>query len=160
MESIQAKSLWGGSEFKRKLHLVVWSKITQARSKGGLGIRNIREMNDTLLFKWWWRYGVEKEALWRKVINSKYKPNSSCWLPNSDLPRKASTIQRDIIHSKVRNPDMHNLFNNNATIKVGDGKHTLYWLDSWLGNQSLAELFPPQSSQELKRVYSCMGLQP
>lgn len=30
-------------------------------------------MNEALLMKWWWRYGTEKESLWRKVIKSKYK---------------------------------------------------------------------------------------
>lgn len=33
---------------------------------------------------------------------------------------------------------MQSLFMNNTKIKV-----TLFWLDSWLGNQSLAEAFPP-----------------
>lgn len=32
---------------------------------------------------------------------------------------------------------------NNAKIKVGDGKQTQFWLDTWLGNQSLADAFPP-----------------
>lgn len=67
IEGIQANFLWAGSNLKRRLHLVTWSKLTQGRGSGGLGIRNIREVNDTLLMKWWWRYGMEKNALWRKV---------------------------------------------------------------------------------------------
>lgn len=143
LESIQAKFLWGGSELKRKLHLVGWPKITQAKSNVGLGIKNIKEMNDSLLLKWWWRYGMEKEALWKKVITTKYKANPSRWFPNSNLPRNASTIWKDIINTKVRNPFMHSLYMINTKIKVGDGKLTLFWLDPWLGNFLLAEAFPP-----------------
>lgn len=110
---------------------------------GGLGIRNIKDMNDALLFKWWWRYGMERNALWRKVINAKYKMKGSNWIPNSDLSKKVSCIWKDIMQTKERNPRMYTIFLNNAKIKVGDGSSTLFWLDTWLGNQSLAEAFPP-----------------
>lgn len=73
IESIQAKFLWGGSDLKRKIHLIAWPKITHKKACGGLGIKSIRDMNEALLMKWWWRYGTEKESLWRKVIKSKNK---------------------------------------------------------------------------------------
>lgn len=43
------------------------------KDKGGLGIRRIKQMNVSLLLKWWWRFGKEKNALWRKSIAAKYK---------------------------------------------------------------------------------------
>lgn len=81
IESIQAKFFWGGSVLKRKPRMVAWSKITQKRKCGGLGIRSIKTMNEALLIKWWRRFGVEKDALWRNVIKSKYKMKESCWVP-------------------------------------------------------------------------------
>lgn len=38
---------------------------------------------------------------------------------------------------------MHSLFLNNAKIIVGDGKLTKFWIDAWLGNQSLVVVYPP-----------------
>ena len=41
-------------------------------SSGGLGIRKISLFNIALLRKGLWRFGIEKDALWRKVIELKY----------------------------------------------------------------------------------------
>lgn len=142
IESIQSKFLWGGSDLKRKLHMVAWAKITQGTNSGGLGIRDISYMNDALLMKWWWRYGTEKEALWRQVIKAKYDKGDSNWFPNSDISRKVSKTWKDIIQTKEKNPNMFSLFISKAKIGVGDGKQILFWTNPWLGNQSLADAFP------------------
>lgn len=52
--------------------MVNWDKIKQDKEIGGLGIRVLKEMNEALSLKWWWRFGTEKEALWRRLLNSKY----------------------------------------------------------------------------------------
>lgn len=82
-ERIQATSLWGGSDLKRKVHLVKWEEITRSIANGGLGIRKVRVANSGLLLKWWWRFACESKALWRKVICCKYNIEECCWLPNS-----------------------------------------------------------------------------
>lgn len=97
IESIQARFLWGGADLKRKIHMVAWSKLLQDKSCGGLGIRNIRLLNEALLMKWWWSFGTDKDALWRKVINSKYKFEGSGWIPNMEINKKVSRIWRDIM---------------------------------------------------------------
>lgn len=52
-ESIQVAFLWGGSDLKRKIHLVKWDEVTKRKDKGGLGIRSVKDKNDCLLAKWW-----------------------------------------------------------------------------------------------------------
>ena len=37
------------SDVQKKLHLVKWEKVTKGKEWEGLGVRNIRIMNDTLL---------------------------------------------------------------------------------------------------------------
>ncbi|GMP84150.1 hypothetical protein CsSME_00037782 [Camellia sinensis var. sinensis] len=39
---------------------------------GGLGIRSFVLFNLALLGKWLWRFGVERERLWRTVVEVKY----------------------------------------------------------------------------------------
>lgn len=52
-EKLQARFLWGGTELKKKLHMMKWGEITKSVDQGGLGIRRVREVNDSLLIKWW-----------------------------------------------------------------------------------------------------------
>lgn len=40
-----------------------WKEVTRNKMQGGLGIRRVRDMNDCLLLKWWWRFAYEVEAL-------------------------------------------------------------------------------------------------
>lgn len=79
IERIQANFLWGGCDQKRKIHMVCWNKIKQRKDNDGLGVRGIKEMNSALLLKWWWRFGNEKDALWRKVVCAKYKMDPRLW---------------------------------------------------------------------------------
>ena len=92
IESIQARFLWGGSDLKRKIHLVAWSKLSQSK----LGIKNIKLMNESLLLKWCWRFGMDKSSLWRQVLNAKFNMDGRDWIPKMELNRKVSTVWRDI----------------------------------------------------------------
>lgn len=56
--------------------------MIKPKSCGGLGLGNIEYKNAALLVKWWWRFGDEREALWRKVIADKYGVDNSGWWPN------------------------------------------------------------------------------
>jgi hypothetical protein len=61
-----------GSIEEFKFHLFSWNKIRSPISEGGLGIRNLRLMNQALLGKWLWRFAHKKEAWWRKILVAKY----------------------------------------------------------------------------------------
>uniref|UniRef100_A0A2N9F693 Uncharacterized protein n=1 Tax=Fagus sylvatica TaxID=28930 RepID=A0A2N9F693_FAGSY len=54
-------------------------KICQPLRSGGLGIHNLRLFNQALLGKWLWRFGTEQDALWQKVIISKYDSMQGGW---------------------------------------------------------------------------------
>jgi len=50
----------------------VWSRITEPKEKGGLGIKELRRMNVNLLYKWWWK--VENgTGIWRKIVHKYLK---------------------------------------------------------------------------------------
>lgn len=48
-----------------------WCDVIKPISPGGLGMVNLELKNWALLAKWWWRFRVKRDALWRKVVVSK-----------------------------------------------------------------------------------------
>lgn len=56
LEKIMKKFLWGGSSNTHKFHWVAWNRVTLPKDKGGLGISNLKDVNNSLLAKWGWRY--------------------------------------------------------------------------------------------------------
>jgi hypothetical protein len=45
----------------------------------GLAVRNLKLFNEAYLGKWLWKYGLEQEALWRKVVDRKYNSLEGGW---------------------------------------------------------------------------------
>jgi hypothetical protein len=72
IEKLQRDFLWGGIGEESKYHLVSWAKVCSPIFAGGLGIRNLRMFNCALLGKWLWCFGIEKDAWWRTVVESKF----------------------------------------------------------------------------------------
>ena len=65
---------WQGGSTRKKYHLVRWEKICKSKKKGGLGIKSTREMNFSMLSRWWWR--LDKESgIWQDLVTTKYLRN-------------------------------------------------------------------------------------
>jgi hypothetical protein len=79
IEKIQRDFLWKGLGEDFKFHLVKWDTICSSISNGGLAVRNLKLFNEVLLGKWLWRYSLEREALWRRVVDGKYSSLESGW---------------------------------------------------------------------------------
>jgi hypothetical protein len=76
LDKIRKSFFWQGGGTKKEYHLVKWEKICKSKKKGGLGIKNLRKMNISLLCKWWWRLEKE-EGLWQEIIRYKYLKDKS-----------------------------------------------------------------------------------
>ena len=71
LEIIQREFLWGDMEERRKIHLASWSVICKDKKHGGLGLRHLEGLNQALLGTWLWRFSLERESFWRRVIRGK-----------------------------------------------------------------------------------------
>ncbi|KAG5616819.1 hypothetical protein H5410_016643 [Solanum commersonii] len=65
--------LWqGNGEGEKKYHLVKWEVVTNSKKEGGMGIKNLKVQNQSLLLKWLWRFVSGEQGLWKDVIVSRY----------------------------------------------------------------------------------------
>ncbi|KAH1114716.1 hypothetical protein J1N35_008094 [Gossypium stocksii] len=71
IDKIRRNFLWGRVGSVNKMLRIKWSLICLPKNKGGAGVVDIRFKNKSLLAKWCWRYALEREALWRKIIAAK-----------------------------------------------------------------------------------------
>lgn len=52
----------------------------ERKKEGGLGVRNLRSHDKSLLFKWLWRYNDGSKRLWGQLIEAKYG-RKDLWVP-------------------------------------------------------------------------------
>jgi hypothetical protein len=126
----------------RKVCWIKWLTVCLPRSKGGLGVRDMRMVNFSLLAKWRWRLIQPDQALWKEVLCCKYgnqinyllNPGENCW------PSYASRWWLDVV--SLEGVVGVNWFNTEVVRKVGNGENTRFWLDHWVGNEALCLTYP------------------
>lgn len=133
MEKIIRLFLWGTSEGKRKLHLVSFEGVCLPRELGGLGIKRVREINLSLLCKWFWR--LNEDCLWVRLLKQKYGVVGVGYYPK----RLKGTIGISTWRGLVK---VEPLFKALTRMKVGNGQSTSFWCDVWCEEFPLFKIFP------------------
>jgi hypothetical protein len=129
---------------------------------GGLGVRDIRAVNISLLAKWRWRLLFDDNALWKEVLKGKYGASviGNAVLGEDCKPWYSSLWWKDIcgIGSNLGN----DWLSTEIIRKMGNGAHTSFWKDCWLGSAPLCERFPrlfsisTQKDETIANVWSPM----
>uniref|UniRef100_A0A2N9J257 Reverse transcriptase domain-containing protein n=1 Tax=Fagus sylvatica TaxID=28930 RepID=A0A2N9J257_FAGSY len=135
LEKLQRDFLWNGMEEKPKFHLVNWSQICAPLRHGGLAVRDLKSFNKALLGKWLWRYGSEREALWRLVVDAKYGSLWGGWSSKSGRGPYGVSVWKFIRKGWEE-------FSLHCSFSVGDGRKVKFWHDCWCGDIALNEAFP------------------
>jgi hypothetical protein len=140
---IQREFLWGGVKGGRKISWVKWSVVCKEKSKGGLGVRDVRLVNLSLLFKWRWRLLQPGRTLWKDVLVAKYGNHITCEVDwsRSRIPKWSSNWWKNIIALEKVVPGK-NWFSESVSRKVGNGLSTSFWKVKWLGDVPLEVAFP------------------
>ncbi|KAK5839190.1 hypothetical protein PVK06_007960 [Gossypium arboreum] len=107
------------------MSLVGWDSICQPKWSGGLGMRQIRDQNIAFLLKLGYKLVSDDEALWVRVLKSKYGVNG--FLPTSIEKANCSFLWKSL--SKV-----WSLLHDNLIWTVGDGNRIRCRKDQWIPN--------------------------
>ncbi|CAJ2635167.1 unnamed protein product [Trifolium pratense] len=143
MVRIQREFLWGGVRGGRKISWVKWSVVCKEKSQDGLGMRDVRLVNLSLLSKWRWRLLQPGLPLWKEVLVAKYGSHIvqfADWC-NYRIPSSASNWWKDIcaLDTVVASK---NWFAASLERKMGNGRSTHFWLSTWIGDVPLSIAFP------------------
>jgi hypothetical protein len=111
--------LWRGSDVNAKgKSMVAWPKAKKPKTKGGLGIIDLRYQNDALLLKHLDKFYNKKDISW---VNMTHYSNGQ--IPHATGDR-GSFWWKDLLH-------LCDKFRGIATCTMGDGSTVLFCLDVW-----------------------------
>nr|GEV94404.1 hypothetical protein [Tanacetum cinerariifolium] len=130
----------GGKNDENKIAWIALEKVISPRVNGGLGIGSLRITNQVLLVKWWWRFCVEDQALWCKVIRSIHGPSGGLVVNTTKKYKSGSWYYI----KKLKDVFQRNGINLPSMFKkkVGNGQGTSFWNDIYLGGLTLLSSFP------------------
>ncbi|GAU39090.1 hypothetical protein TSUD_321610 [Trifolium subterraneum] len=140
---IQREFLWGGVRSGNKINWVKWSVVCKKKCNGGLGVRDVRIVNLSLLAKWRWRILQPGRPLWKVVLMAKYGNHISQGVDWSGfrIPIVASNWWKDIC-SLDEVVESKNWLADSVVRKLGNVIDTKFWTTKWMRNAPLALLFP------------------
>jgi hypothetical protein len=142
LDKIARSFLWGGDGVSRTWNHVNWHTVTTPKRFGGLGIREARIINVSLLGKLVWSMLHHKEKLWVQVLTHKYLDKKSIWI--ADKKSSASITWRGIMKAVAS-------FAHGYKLRIGAGE-TSFWYEDWTKLGPLCKLvhFVNISDTELK----------
>jgi hypothetical protein len=139
---LQRRFLWGGAAGASKINWVRWMDVCRHKKEGGLGVKDLRIMNISLLSKWKWRLLSEGQSIWKKVLQERYGGGERGvgWMSRLLPPNIASSWWNDLVSVGVvvGSDRLRDIFFR----KLGNGGDTIFWHDTWVGVQPLKEVFP------------------
>ncbi|XP_071713183.1 uncharacterized protein [Rutidosis leptorrhynchoides] len=151
LEGIRRKFFWGGSDDKSKISWVRWDTLLLPYEKGGLNIGSLKAKNLALLGKWWWRFRVENNAFWVKIIKSLYGREGGLGSFDNNSTLNKQTIRDNIRRIGTQIDELNIPFTNSFMKVVSTGDETLFWKDKWFDKQVLETMFNRLFKLELNK---------
>ncbi|GJZ86987.1 RNA-directed DNA polymerase, eukaryota, reverse transcriptase zinc-binding domain protein [Tanacetum coccineum] len=115
---------------EKKITWVCWNKVMSNIKDGGLGMGSIKAKNLALIGKWRWRFLVEHNALWRKVISEIHGSDGGFMesfgsVAKPSLWGSITKCCKGLQHFDI---SLDTLIQK----KVMSGTQTSFWTDSWI----------------------------
>jgi hypothetical protein len=135
IEKLQRDFLWGGMGNDSTHHLMGWDKVCTPKAKGGLGIRSLVLLNKALLGKWLWRFGLEENNLWRRVVVEKFGVVIGGWRTNPIRGAHGCGLWKVILSG-------WDDYFQHVQFVVGRGNRVRFWEDKRCRDLALKDRFP------------------
>ncbi|EXB99413.1 hypothetical protein L484_016389 [Morus notabilis] len=123
---------WEGFSEDSATHLVAWNEVSRPKEVGGLGIGNMRKRNQALLAKWLWRFPLEFDSLWYRVVAGK-----------DGLAQNTGEASRVTFRCPWKSIQSAFVgFSQQVRWKVGSREIVRFWEDYWIEGGPLCLRFP------------------
>ncbi|XP_042974708.1 uncharacterized protein LOC122306346 [Carya illinoinensis] len=141
INKIFSNFLWGSSLGNKKRKWVAWHQICKPMEEGGIGIRDLVEVQQSLFMKFGWKL-VTGVSLWADFFREKYLHRDHVY--NVMTKNKGSRFWKGIMEVMLR------IFQNSQWL-IGAGNIN-FWMDNWLGGGPLKDLCLVVGSEHLQVV--------
>jgi ribonuclease HI len=135
LNSLMQKFWWGHKENTSKIHWMSWDKMGFAKSKGGMGFRELSSFNKALLAKQCWRLLQEPDSLVARIMKAKYFRNVA--FMDVSLCKRPSFAFRSICSARE-------LLKEGLVWRIGNGEDVNIWGDKWLPTPSTYAVQSPR----------------
>ncbi|KAF6135944.1 hypothetical protein GIB67_006836 [Kingdonia uniflora] len=95
----------------------------------------LSRMNEALLGKWLWGFGLKNDGSWKIVIISRFGVKEFGWSSREVVESFGCGVWRGVMK-------ISEIFGKKGRIKVGVGSRVRFWEDRWLLDSSVKELYP------------------
>lgn len=129
------RQFWWGAKEGRYMAWISWRNLCQPKANGGLGFRDLRCFNLSLLAKQGWRLITNLESLVGSLIKAKYFAN--CSFLEAHLGSRPSATWRGIVEAR-------NYLKQGIRMRIGNGEQTRIWTDSRLLDYNNFKNFGPK----------------
>ncbi|GJY53286.1 RNA-directed DNA polymerase, eukaryota [Tanacetum coccineum] len=151
MENLRRNFFNGIQEGDRKITWVKWHTVLAAKKFGGLGVSSFFALNRGLLAKWVWRFLSQDNSLWCQLISAIHGSNITDL--STAYPSTWNSIIKEFNYLKVQGVDVFS----HCKIRIGNGLHTRFWKDLWIGDCTLSGLFPRLFALDTEKDISVAG---
>lgn len=127
INSIMANFLWGEAHDKRKVHWRAWQKVCKPTKEGGLGIRDLKEIQRSLHMKFAFRL-LTASSLWAEFFKAKY-------VRNGHLMGHVGRHQGSKFWKSIKSNLPKVMDNSRVIVRGGNSS---FWYDRWLASGPLA----------------------
>ncbi|XP_016670075.1 uncharacterized protein [Gossypium hirsutum] len=154
IEKIARQFIWGSSMGHSKCALVGWESICKPRCRVGLGLRHLYDQNNSFLMKIAFNLISQKDALWVRVLRSKYGWKNH--IPYSIHKTNCSHISYSL--SKVWPLLLHSSLNFECNLRdwvLPDGTLNLDLVRLWLSEDiviHIVSIRPPHPGGGIDRI--------
>ncbi|XP_020253777.1 uncharacterized protein LOC109830826 [Asparagus officinalis] len=134
VDKIRRNFLWSGKSVSKPFKcLVNWKRVCMNKLEGGLGVKDLKTFNISLLSKWLWKC-LDRDSYIGAFLYHLYVRKGSS-LQSVASKASNSLVWNDIISNKY-------VFLQLLSWSLGSGDKIRFWEDKWIGKNSLSSLYP------------------